>query len=136
MGSIPIARSINPVDAVEFAGLLHPKFPIESRVLGHLAFRTDGFALRQFQYDERGNQTEVAYFGARDEPIRWNQKMQHKVKSVYDSHDNKIEETYFDIDGSPFVGAHLKNNGEYEFCKRWTGRYDPTGKLVQSQCIR
>jgi hypothetical protein len=33
MGSIPIARSINPVDAVEFTGFLHPKFPIKTRVL-------------------------------------------------------------------------------------------------------
>jgi hypothetical protein len=33
VGSIPIARSINPVDAVGFTGFLHPKFPIKTRVL-------------------------------------------------------------------------------------------------------
>jgi hypothetical protein len=112
---------------------------IEERCVGldgHLAFRTDGFAVRRFQYDERGNQTEAAYFGTQNEPIRWYQKVQHTTKSVYDTHDNKIEETYLDIDGRPMVGAHLKENGEYEYCERWTGRYDPSGKLVQSQCIR
>jgi hypothetical protein len=30
VGSIPIARSINPVDAVEFTGFLYPKFPIKT----------------------------------------------------------------------------------------------------------
>lgn len=104
---------------------------------GHLAFRVeDGFAVRRFQYDERGNQTEVAYFGAQNEPIRWFQKAQHRVKSVYDSHDNKIEESYFDIDGGPMVGVHLKNSAEYEACTRWAGRYDAAGKLVHSQCTR
>lgn len=103
---------------------------------GHLALRTDGFAVRQFQYDERGNQTEVAYFGAQNEPIRWFQKAQHGTRSVYDSHDNEIEENYFDIDGKPMLGVHAKASGEYEACTRWKGRYDPTGKLVQSQCIR
>jgi hypothetical protein len=33
VGSIPIARSINPIDAVEFTGFLPPKFPIRTRVL-------------------------------------------------------------------------------------------------------
>jgi hypothetical protein len=33
MGSIPIACSINPVDAVEFTGFLPPKFTIKTRVL-------------------------------------------------------------------------------------------------------
>jgi hypothetical protein len=32
VGSIPIARSINPVDAVEFTFFLHPNFPIKTRV--------------------------------------------------------------------------------------------------------
>jgi hypothetical protein len=33
VGSIPIARSINPVDAVEFTGFPPPKFPTKTRVL-------------------------------------------------------------------------------------------------------
>ena len=33
VGSIPIARSGNPVDAVGFTGFLHPKFPLKTRVL-------------------------------------------------------------------------------------------------------
>jgi len=33
VASIPIARSINPVDAVEFTGFPSPKFPIKTRVL-------------------------------------------------------------------------------------------------------
>ena len=33
VGSIPIARSINPVDAVEFTGFPPRKFPIKTRVL-------------------------------------------------------------------------------------------------------
>jgi len=104
---------------------------------GQLALREDGSAVRQFQYDERGNQTQLSYFGRRNEPIRWFQKGQHKTRSAYDSHDNKIEETYFDIDGKPMIGYHLKISGdEYEVCTRWIGRYDPAGKLVQSQCIR
>jgi hypothetical protein len=31
VGSIPIARSINPVDAVEFTGFLPPKIPYQNR---------------------------------------------------------------------------------------------------------
>ncbi len=33
VGSIPIPRFINPVDAVESTGFLPPKFPIETHVL-------------------------------------------------------------------------------------------------------
>lgn len=102
---------------------------------GRLASRVDGFAVRKFQYDERGNQTEVAYFGARSEPIRWYGKAQHKTRYVYDNRDNKVEEKYFDIDGRPMAGVHMRSETESEFCARWTGRYDRAGELVQSQCI-
>ena len=66
--------------------------------------------MRKFQYDERGNQTEVSYFGTRNEPIRWNGKAQHKTRYVYDNRDNKIEEKYFDIDGRPMTGARLERD--------------------------
>jgi len=44
VGSIPIARSGNPVDAVGFTGFLHPKLPLKTRVLDAVGrgFRPSG----------------------------------------------------------------------------------------------
>jgi hypothetical protein len=114
---------------------------IEDRCLGldgRLALRaTQECAVRKYQYDDHGNETEVAYFGTQNERIRWLGKEQHKTESVYDNRDNKIEEKYFDVDGRPMIGVHsaVGKGDKTEACARWTGRYDQTGKLVQSKCV-
>ena len=52
------------------------------------------------KYDDRGNQTEWAYFDVAGQPTLDNYG-DHKITAKYDGRGNQIEWAYFDVAGQP-----------------------------------
>jgi hypothetical protein len=82
----------------------------------------EGVARTTRKVDAQGHETELAFFGIRDEPIKNNDGWA-SVKHQYDAKGNQVSSRYFDIDQRP-----TRNGSGYHAVKR---RFDRTGHAVE-----
>lgn len=87
---------------------------------------TEGGAFFRAKYDDRGNRTEVAYFGTDKAPCLSNFGFSKSI-SRFDNYDNIIEEAYFATNGKPC----LHNDGY----ARWVAKYNEYGKKIEVMCF-
>ncbi|WP_241018587.1 PDZ domain-containing protein [Paraburkholderia sp. Tr-20389] len=62
------------------------------------------YAKMRFKYDDRGNQTETAYFDALDHPVLLSETGYAKMVSTYDDRRNVIKEELYDEYGQRTIG--------------------------------
>ena len=63
-----------------------------------------GFSRIVRQYDDRGNETENAYFGVDGQPVATNDGYS-RIVFEYDAHNNQTARTYYGTDGQRIVIA-------------------------------
>jgi hypothetical protein len=82
----------------------------------------DGYRKLASKYDDRGNETEWAYFDSEDKPAI-HKDGYHRVTAKYDDRGKLTELAYFDAAGNPA----LHKDGYH----RVTAKYDDRGKLTE-----
>lgn len=78
-----------------------------------LAANGQGYARIAIHYDERGNETDEAYFGVDGKPALGKDGEVARITMRYDERGNVIEQAYFGVDGRP---ALHKDTGAAHHC--------------------
>ncbi len=89
-----------------------------------------GYARMTQKYDSQRRVIEKRYFGTDGKPARLLGRYQHITKFAYDPAGNKIEERYLGINEEPVLGL----SPDYQYCNRWTAKYDSAKKLIGTKC--
>jgi len=81
----------------------------------------DLWAVKQSEYDDRGNCVKVSYFGADGRPCKSNEGFSSSTRE-YDVYGNSIKECFFDEDGKPMQAQNFPPVG--------IARYDNRGNII------
>src|SRR5262249_24425021 len=65
-----------------------------------VAYKQWGYAKKRWTYDERGNVSQIAYFGPNDQPVRTSLGWA-TVRYSYDGLGRESKQEFFDVDGAP-----------------------------------
>lgn len=126
---------INMCASIQYAYYLNG-LPKEDRYYdekGELCLNDKWYAIRQYEYDNNGNQTRVCFFDADTVPCYYKDGLYSSQKFEYDNNGNIIKETFFDSKGNISLvsqGMYAIGEFKYDNCHRVVeyAYFDKNGK--------